>query len=97
MSIAFLHEHPTWSDQLLTVLKRRIPSIVPVNVAELRFDTDTNGCGFSAAINRINIMPSADRLPQVVFQAQHYLNWLEQSGVRVINGFRAHAIGSSKA
>jgi D-alanine-D-alanine ligase-like ATP-grasp enzyme len=97
MRIAFLYEHPTWSDQLLTVLQRRIPGIVPVNVAELRFDTDTNSCGFSAAINRINIMPSADRLPQVVFQTQHYLSWLEQSGVRMINGSRAHAIGSSKA
>lgn len=97
MRIAFLYEHPTWSDQLLSVLQRRIPGIVPVNVAELRFDTDANNCRFSVAINRINIMPSADRLPQVVFQTQHYLNWLEQSGARVINGSRAHAIGSSKA
>lgn len=97
MRIAFLYEHPTWSDQLLLVLQRRIPGIVPVNVAELRFDTDANSCEFSVAINRINIMPSADRLPQVVFQTQHYLNWLEQSGARVINGSRAHAIGSSKA
>ena len=97
MRIAFLHEHPTWSNQLLSVMQRRIPGIVPVNVAELHFDTDINNCDFSAAINRINIMPSADRSPQVVFQTQHYLNWLEQSGVRVINGSRAHAIGSSKA
>ena len=97
MDIAYLYEHPTWSEQLLNVLRRRIPNIMPVNVAELRFDTDTHRCKFTAAINRINIMPSADRLPQVVFQTQHYLNWLEQSGVRVINGARAHSIGSSKA
>ncbi len=97
MRIALLHEHPTWSDQLLSVLQRRIAGIVPVNMAGLRFNTDIRTCEFSAAINRINIMPSADRPPQVVFQTQHYLNWLEQCGVRVINGSRAHAVGSSKA
>lgn len=97
MRIAFLYEHPTWSEQLLGVLQERIPGVEPVNMAELHFDTNTKRCEFSAAINRINIMPSVGRSPQVVFQTQHYLNWLEQCGVRVINGARAHAIGSSKA
>ena len=97
MQIAYLHEHPAWSEQLLSVLQQRVPGMVPVNVADHYFDTDTHHCKFSAALNRINIMPSADRPPQVVFQTQHYLNWLELSGVRVINGARAHAIGSSKA
>ena len=97
MQIAYLHEHPTWSERLLSVLQRRIPGVKPVNVAEHHFDTDIHHCKFSAAINRVNIMPSAHRLPQVVFQTQHYLSWLELSGVRVINGARAHATGSSKA
>lgn len=97
MRTAYLYEHPDWSESLLSVLRRQIPNIVPVNVAELHFDTDTHRIEFSAAINRINIMPSADRLPQVVFQTQHYLNCLEQSGIRVVNGARAHSVGSSKA
>ena len=54
-------------------------------------------CGpFDCAINRINIMPSAARNPNIVFHTLHYLNWLELTGVRVINGARSHFIGASK-
>ena len=95
MNIAFLYEHPNWSDKLVSVLQQRIHGLKPINVAELSFQTG-EPCGFSAAINRINIMPSATRLPEVAFQTQHYLNWLEQNGVRILNGYRAQVTGASK-
>jgi hypothetical protein len=95
--IAFLYEHPTWSNELLSAFARREVVLSPINVAELDFNTDVNHCSFDSAINRINIMPSAGRSPQVVFQTLHYLNWLEMAGVRIINGARAHFLGASKA
>ena len=96
MTIAFLYEHPTWSEKLIQVLQDRIPSLRPINVSELAFDTDAIPDGMTGAINRINIMPSSSRPTQVVFQTMHYLNWLEQQGIRVLNGYRAQVVGSSK-
>ncbi len=98
MNIAFLYEHPNWSDALLQTFASRNFELTRINVADLSFATElTEKPQFDVAINRINIMPSAERNPQVAFQTMHYLNWLELSGVRVINGARAHFIGASKA
>jgi len=97
VKIAFLYEHPAWSNELLSAFARRGVDLTPVNVADLDFNTDASECAYSVAINRINIMPSSERDPRMVFQTLHYLNWLEIAGVRVINGARSHYIGSSKA
>ncbi len=97
MNIAFLYEHPSWSDTLLETFQARAIELNKINVAELSFETEIQSEKFDLAINRINIMPSENRRPEVVFQALHYLNWLELSGVRVVNGARSHYIGTSKA
>jgi glutathione synthase/RimK-type ligase-like ATP-grasp enzyme len=98
MNIAFLYEHPSWSDTLLEAFQAKAIELKKINVAELSFETEIKGNEkFDLAINRINIMPSEKRKPEVVFQALHYLNWLELSGVHVVNGARSHFIGASKA
>ena len=98
MNIAFLYEHPGWSDALLEAFEASAIELTKINVAELSFATDIEpNEKFDLAINRVNIMPSQDRKPEVVFQTLHYLSWLELSGVRVVNGARAHFIGASKA
>ena len=95
MSIAFLYEHPQWSDSLLGSFKKREVDLSLVNVADLAFDTST-APEFDVAINRINIMPSIERDPRIAFQTLHYLNWLEIMGVIIVNGAMAHGIGASK-
>ena len=98
MKIAFLYEHPHWSDSLLDAFGEQSIDLTRINVADLSFGTETRDVPeFDLAINRINIMPSESRNPQVVFQTLHYLNWLELSGVKVVNGARSHFIGASKA
>ena len=98
MNIAFLYEHPSWSDILLEAFDREAIALKKINVAELSFATQMQGNKqFDLAINRVNIMPSEGRKPEVVFQTLHYLGWLELCGVRVVNGARAHFIGASKA
>ena len=96
MNIAFIYEHPTWSESLINCFQQKGLAISPVNVAELKFDSDCRSCSYDLAINRVNIMPSAERSPQVFFQTQHFLRWLELCHVRVINGSKSHAIGASK-
>jgi len=98
MNIAFLYEHPTWSNALLEAFEARAIALTKINVAELSFTTEiVPDEQFDLAINRVNIMPSAERKAEVVFQTLHYLNWLELCGTRVVNGARAHFIGASKA
>ena len=98
MKLGFIYEHPTWSNGLIEAFSQRDIELELINVADLSFSTDIE-CfkNFDLAINRVNIMPSANRRPQVVFQTLHFLSWLELSGVRIINGSRAHFIGASKA
>ncbi|MFT5115198.1 MAG: glutathione synthase/RimK-type ligase-like ATP-grasp enzyme [Parasphingorhabdus sp.] len=98
MKINVLFEHPNWSDALIDVFRTRDVTLDLTNIAELAFDTDLKDLPpTDLIINRINIMPSAERPPQVVFQTLHYLSFLELTGTRMINGSRAHFIGSSKA
>lgn len=97
MNIALLYEHPKWSESLIAAFARSGTDLALINVADLAFQADVDKVGFSFAVNRVNIMPSAGRNPTVVFQTLHYLNWLETRGVKVINGSRAHFTGASKA
>ena len=98
MNIAILYEHPTWSDSLFEAFNNHAFELTKVNIGDMVFNTEVKTePAFDLAINRINIMPSASRNPQVAFQTLHYLHWLELSGVRVINGSRSHFIGASKA
>ena len=97
MKIAFLYEHPTWSNALIETFRSSGIDLVLVNVAELPFRPEGPAPGFDFAVNRINVMPSAGRPPSVVFHTLHYLNWLEAAGVTVVNGSRAHFAGASKA
>jgi hypothetical protein len=97
MNIAFLYEHPTWSDTLIETFRSNGVDLKLINVADLSFRTDQEHPGFNFAVNRINMMPSSDRNSSVVFQTLHYLNWLETMGVNVVNGSHAHFTGASKA
>ena len=97
MKLGFIHEHPTWSEALLQAFDDAGVSIHPVNVGELAFDATHDDIPFDIAVNRVNIMPSAERSPWVAFHTQHYLGYLESRGIPVINGSRAHFAGASKA
>ncbi len=97
MKIAFIYEHPDWSKSLINSFAENGIQLQLVNVADLAFDTQASSINFDLAINRVNIMPSAGRASPLVAHTLHYLGFLEQSGVRVVNGYRAHFAGASKA
>jgi hypothetical protein len=97
MNIAFLYEHPTWSDILIETFRSNGIDLKMINVADLSFRPDQEHPGFNFAVNRINMMPSSGRNPSVVFHTLHYLSWLETKGVTLVNGSHAHFAGASKA
>ena len=97
MDIALIYEHPNWSDALIETFQANGIDLTLINVADLSFRPDSDRPGFDFAVNRINIMPSSERNPSVVFHTLHYLNWLETMGVTVVNGSKAHFAGASKA
>ncbi|GAA6165647.1 hypothetical protein NBRC116590_33510 [Pelagimonas sp. KU-00592-HH] len=97
MKIGFLHEHPTWSDALIDCFAQNGIEPVLINIAETPFATDAPAFDVDLCVNRINIMPSHGRAPAVAAHTLHFLNWLEGSGTKVINGFQAHFAGASKA
>lgn len=97
MKIAFLYEHPTWSDKLIQCFRDNDVELQLIDINELSFDTGTFETDFDLLVNRVNIMPSDGRDASVVFHTLHFLNWLETAGVRVINGAKAHYVGASKA
>ena len=97
MKIGFLYEHPTWSQDLLQCFRQNGCGIVEVNVADTAFATDRAAFDFDLCVNRVNMMPSEGRSPEVAAHTLHLLHWLEATGVEVINGARAHFVGASKA
>lgn len=97
MKIGFLYEHPSWSDSLIAAFEDAGVDLVPVNVGELSFAVSGDDIPFELAVNRVNVMPSPGRPPQVVFHTLHYLAFLEARGIRTVNGVRAHQAGASKA
>lgn len=97
MKIAFLYEHPNWSNQLIQCFKENGIELKLLNIDELAFDTGQLDVDFDLLINRVNIMPYEQHDSAVVFHTLHFLNWLELTNVQVVNGARAHYTGSSKA
>ncbi len=97
MKVGFIYEHPSWSDSLIAAFEDADVDLVPVNVGELSFSVSGDDIPFELAVNRVNVMPSSDRPPHVVFHTLHYLAFLEARGVRTVNGARAHQAGASKA
>lgn len=97
MKIAFLYEHPTWSEKLIQCFNQNNIELKLINIDELVFDTSNLDLEYDVLINRVNIMPYEKRDSAVVFHTLHFLNWLNLSNVRVINGAQSHYIGASKA
>lgn len=97
MKIAFLYEHPTWSRQLIQCFKENDVALDLLNIDEVTFNTGHLDVDYDLVINRVNIMPHEHRDPAIVFHTLHFLNWLELAGVPIINGARAHYVGTSKA
>jgi hypothetical protein len=94
--LAIYYEHPDWFRPLFAELDRR-------NVPHVRLHADDHayrsngGPRYSLLLNRMS--PSADRRGRghAIFYTLQYLDFLEQSGIRVVNGRNAFLTEISKA
>jgi hypothetical protein len=97
MKIAFLHEHPTWTQATAAAIQARGVGIETIDVATFQWRADESPPAFERWVNRVNSMPSVGRSAAVVAATGQLLSWLELHGQTVINGSNAQRIGSSKA
>lgn len=65
MHIAFLYDHPQWSQALIDYLRENHHEATPIRASGLHFDPDELPGRFDLAVNRINTMPSADAAPGI--------------------------------
>ncbi len=108
-TIAVYYEHPDWFRPLFDELDRRELPYVRVDASRFQFDPAeglgavpwTNGAAHrerpALVFNRMS--PSAWKRGRAhaILYTLHYLRYLEQSGVPVVNGVRAFTVETSKA
>src|SRR5258708_40237157 len=89
--IAIYYEHPHWFLPLFAELEPRGTPFSRINAAQHHFDpAQLHGdSGYSLVLNRMS--PPAYRRGhgQAIFDTQHYLAHLEQTGKRGLNATRA--------
>lgn len=95
--LAIYHEHPDWFRPLFAELERRGVPYARLDAATHRFEPGAPPPPYSLVFNRMS--PSAWRrgAGHAIRYTLAYLDHLEQSGVRVVNGTRAFATEISKA
>jgi len=94
--IAIYHEHQDWFRPLFTELDRRGTPFIRIDARRHRFDVAKPDGEFSLVFNRMS--PSAYKRGNAngIFYTAQYLASLERAGVRVINGYQAFTLETSK-
>lgn len=96
-SFVISHEHPDWFKPLFAELEKRGIAYQTVNPTQHSFAIEAPKPDFDVFFNRMS--PSAylrDGI-QGTFYTLNYLKFLEDHGVRVINGYKAFTYETSKA
>src|SRR5437868_14814690 len=94
--IALFHEHPDWFRPLFSELERRGTPFVRIPAAEHGYDPDARP-PYSLVFNRMSPSAYLRGAGNAIFYTQSWLDHLERSGVRVVNGRAAYAVETSKA
>ena len=96
--IGIYYEHPDWFTPLFAELDRRGVTYERINAARHRHDPTTDeDARFSLVFNRMSPSAYLRGRGHTILYTQHYLAYLEQLGVRVINGAHAFRHETSKA
>ena len=94
--IALFHEHPDWFRPLFAELERRGTPFVRIPAAEHGYDPEAEPA-YSLVFNRMSPSAYLRGAGNAIFYTQSWLDWLERSGVRVVNGRAAYGVETSKA
>jgi hypothetical protein len=96
MRVAVLYEHPEWFLPLFGALARRGLAYEPVHAASLRWDPAERP-SYSLLINRMSPSAYLRGHGHAIFAAAAYLEYVESSGIPVVNGLAAYRLEISKA
>src|SRR5215212_1645292 len=94
--IALFHEHPDWFRPLFAELERRGTPFVRIPAAEHGYDPEAEPA-YSLVFNRMSPSAYLRGAGNAIFYTQSWLDWLERSGTRVVNGRAAYGVETSKA
>jgi hypothetical protein len=95
--IAIFYEHPDWFRPLFNELDRRKLAYLQLDGAQHQYDPADGDPEFSLLFNRMSPSAYLREHSQGIFYTLNYLAYLEQLGVRVINGRQAFTVEVSKA
>src|SRR5438067_2584530 len=95
--IGILYEHPEWFAPLFAELDRRGIPYERILAHEHRFDPADRAVPYSLVVNRVSPSSYLRDHTSAIFYTQHYLAYLVEIGVPVVNGVRAHLLETSKA
>ena len=97
LPVGIVYEHPEWFRPLFAGLERRGVPYEPIHAAQHVFDPSAREPRNALVVNRMS--PSAWTRGHVraIFHTRHYLAYLEEIGVPVLNGVRAYEFELSKA
>ena len=95
--IAIYHEHPDWFRPLFAELDRRGVPYVLLDAARHTFDPAAEAPRYALVLNRMSPSAYLRGNGSSIFFTSSYLEHLEKSGLRVINGSKAWRTEISKA
>jgi hypothetical protein len=96
-TLAIYYEHPDWFRPLFAELDRRKLPYVTLDAIHHSYDPSENENPYAVVFNRMSPSAYLRGHGHGIFYTLQYLNHLEHSGVRVINGQKAFGIEISKA
>lgn len=95
--IGIFYEHPEWFRKLFERLDERHLAYKKLHAGFHHFNPSSLSNEFSVVLNRVSSSSYLRGHGQSIFYAKAFISYLEQSGIRVINGSRATEIETSKA
>lgn len=95
--VGILYEHPEWFRPLFAELDRRGITYTPIDASTLSWDPAVTDLPYSIVINRMSPSSWLRDHGSTVQSTAHYLDYLENAGVPVINGSQAYSFEISKA
>ncbi len=95
--IGILYEHPLWFEPLFAELDRRRVPYERLHAARLVFDPSDRTRRHSVVFNRMSPSAWTRGHAHAIFHSLHFLAYLDEMGVDVVNGRRAFQVEISKA
>ncbi len=97
LPIAIYYEHPDWFKPLFAELEKRGIPFEKIDAVNHQFDISDTEKKYSLVFNRMSPSAYLRNGTQGIFYTQSYLKFLEDNGVKTINGYKAFQYETSKA